>query len=321
MNATNFFSFNSYLYLPTKSNPKVALAIDNTPLAQNSFRLYNPFSDKAKLLKATYKIAFTSFNKISKIILKPKYQKQSKFMHYLEEKLGYEIISSLYFATARDKVVLQIQTKEAQIVGYIKYPLNNLGLKHLYNEKKALETLSSKGIVENYSVYDTFQETPFLLLKPLEGLIDIVEKEKVEKLLNKFKLNQRYTLEEHPRVQQIKKKLIEMKMNDSLSFLKKICINSSRSYSLVYEHGDFAPWNIVQVKGEYIPFDFEYFIEDGLEYFDLIKYYYQIGSLLESKDGNELKNYVCTKIDINDIEHIYDLYLIKEKILKRLEKR
>jgi len=319
MNTINFSSLNYYLYLPTKSNPKVALAIDNPTLAQNSFRLYNPFSDKAKFLKAIYKVAFTSFNKISKIILKPKYQKQSKFIHYLEEKLGYEIISSLYFATAKDKVVLQLQTKEAQIVGYLKYPLNNFGLNHLYNEKKALEILSSKGIIENYTMYDTFQETPFLLLKPLEGHIDIVEKEKVEELLNKFKLNQAYTLAEHPRMQQIKKKLIKMEMYDTLSLLKRLCVNSSYSYRLVYEHGDFAPWNIIQLEEKYIPFDFEYFEENGLEYFDLIKYYYQIGKLLNSMKNEELILYISKQINIEEIEILLELYLIKEIILSKKE--
>ena len=51
MNATDFLSSNSYIYLPTSKNPKVALVVDNSALAQNAFKLYNPFSQKAKLFK------------------------------------------------------------------------------------------------------------------------------------------------------------------------------------------------------------------------------------------------------------------------------
>jgi len=321
MSDIDFFSSSGlYIFLPMKNNPKVVLCIDNSYLAQNAFNLYNPFSTKAKFLKSIYKVAFTIFNEISKSIIKPNYYQKSEFIYYLEKKLDCKLVSSIYFATVKDKVVLQLQTKDAQIIGYLKYPLNRLGLKHLYNEKKALEILSSNGIVDSYLMYDTFQDTPFLMLKPIEGHIGIVEKKIVKVLLEKFKRDRKYILAEHPRVKQLKKKLIDLRMNESFAILEKLCMNSSYSYSLVYEHGDFAPWNIAKVNDKYIPFDFEYFVEDGLEYFDLIKYYYQIGSLLKSKSKNELKNYVCTQIDMAEIEYIYDLYLIKEKILKRLEK-
>ena len=45
----NFFSSNQYLFLPTKRNPKVALVIDDVNLIDNAFKLYNPFSKKAKI--------------------------------------------------------------------------------------------------------------------------------------------------------------------------------------------------------------------------------------------------------------------------------
>ena len=108
-------------------------------------------------------------------------------------------------------------------------------------------------------------------------------------------------------------------MQDSLIRLDKLCSKSKKEYRLVYEHGDFAPWNIVKVKDDYVPFDFEYFVEDGLEYFDLIKYYYQIGNLLEKKTNDELKKYIYSKIKFDEIEIIYELYLIKENIMKNLE--
>ena len=53
----NFFSDNKYIVLPTKTKPKVFLSIDNN-CKKNSFKLYQPFSFKAKLLKS---IAFYFF--------------------------------------------------------------------------------------------------------------------------------------------------------------------------------------------------------------------------------------------------------------------
>ena len=90
-------------------------------------------------------------------------------------------------------------------------------------------------------------------------------------------------------------------------------------YALVYEHGDFTPWNIVNVDKNYIPFDFEHFVEDGLEYFDLIKYYYQIGRLLEDMKAKELTAYIFKQINVKEIRELLQLFLIKEIVRNKEE--
>ena len=56
---------------------------------------------------------------------------------------------------------------------------------------------------------------------------------------------------------------------------------SEVNYLEVYEHGDFAPWNLMVTEKGIIPFDFEYFEEFGLEYLDEIKYHFQIEHFLK----------------------------------------
>ena len=318
MNDINFFSSSSYIFLPTKNNPKVALAIDNTALSRNSFKLYNPFSSKAKLLKQVVEFSYLNLNNISKIFSKR--EEKSDFVIYLEKLLKQSLVVSIYFATIYDKVVLQLQSVDAKILGYIKYPLNEIGLKHIQNEIKAYEMLSSLNIIEPYILYDEYEGKPFLFLKELDGDIGVVEDKYICKIVDKFKRESSYSLANHPRVEEIKKLLIKNSMQEYLAKVDEIVDSSSVKYKVVYEHGDFAPWNILKVEEKYIPFDFEYFVEDGLEYFDLIKYYYQIGSFLKKKKRYDLKEYVCAKVGIQDIEYIYELYLIKENTLKKLEK-
>ena len=238
---------------------------------------------------------------------------------YLEKLLENDLHVSLYYATARDKIVMQLQTQNTQVVGYVKYPLNEYGVQRISNEIKAIEILSSKNILKSYMLKDSYENRPFVILYELNGIIDIVADDVIKTLAQKLQREKSYRLENHPRILSLKESLYSLNMFNELSALKMICKNSLAEYALVYEHGDFAPWNIVKVGDEYIPFDFEYFVEDGLEYFDLIKYYYQIGSLLESKNGDTLKNYVCSKIDMSEIAYIYDLYLIKEELLNNLE--
>ncbi len=319
MNVTEFFSSNTYMFLPTSENPKVALAIDDSQLAKNSFKLYNPFSKKAKLLKKGSQMAFLKFNSISKKVLKTQKKERSGFVTYLEEKLDTPLVSSLYFATIADKVVMQLQTPDAKMVGYVKYPLNDIGLKHLETEKRAIEILSEKNIVSRYLLCDTFEEKPFLLLDALEGDIGEVERSSIDEIIAKFKREDSFTLAEHPRTVDIRKSLASNELAQYLSLLEKVCQSSTQKYALVYEHGDFTPWNIVKVNDEYIPFDFEHFVEDGLEYFDLIKYYYQVGKLLEGKTEKELIDYIGMQVKVGEINELLQLFLIKEIVRNKEE--
>ena len=319
MNATDFYSSNSYIFLPTSKNPKVALAIDNSALAQNAFKLYNPFSQKAKLLNKVSQAAFINFNAISKIVWKSKEEKKSTFVSYLETKLNTSLVSSLYFATIQDKVVMQLQTLDAELLGYLKYPLNEVGLQHLKNEKRAIEILSEKKVVQKYILHDMFEGKPFLLFGALEGEIGLVDRNNIDKLLLKFKKEEVYLLANHPRIVELKRSVSNNDMSKYLTLIEDICQNSTMEYTLVYEHGDFTPWNIVKVDKDYVPFDFEHFVEDGLEYFDLIKYYYQIGKLLENMEANKLIVYIFEQIKVKEIRELLQLFLIKEIIRNKEE--
>jgi hypothetical protein len=314
MEMSNFFSKNSYLYLPTKNNPRVALAIDNKEVAKNAFKLYNPFSVKAKILKKIQCFLYCNSNLRMGKSLKKENEK-SKFIDYLERELNSEIIVSLYFATIKDKIVIQLQTRDAKIIGYLKYPLNELGLIHVKNEIRAFEILSERGIVDGYLLSKEYEGKPFLLLKELDGDIGMVSKENVHKILKEFHQDESYRLADHPRVSELKKMLLENGLDAYASQVNDICQKSIVEFQLVYEHGDFTPWNIVKVKEHYVPFDFEYFVEEGLEYFDLIKYYYNTGRLLHSKEREALIEYLVENLDCAEALLVIRLFLMKEIIL------
>jgi len=334
MNDINFFSKSKYIFLPTKNNPKVALSIDNFSIAKNAFKLYNPFSSKAKLFKRVVMFFYLYFNLLGNMFATKK--EKSKFVKYLETLLQQPLIVSIYYATINDKVVLQLQSLDAKVIGYLKYPLNEIGLKHINNEIEAYALFSSLKIVEPYMLAEFYNDVPFLLLNELDGEIGLVGKNYLNIVLEKLKREDKYKLANHPRILEMQKVLLEKKMLEYQTKVEKIVANSKEEYKLVYEHGDFTPWNFVKVKENYIPFDFEYFTKDGLEYFDIIKYYYQVGKLLEGKDANELIEFIATYVNIEELESVLQLFLIKEiikakeesevtefeeKMLKILEKR
>ena len=319
MNQKDFFSNNRYIFLPSLRHPKVALVIDNRELAKKAFNLYNPFSKKAQFLKNFFYFLFIYFNGFSIIFWRSITQKKSNFIRYLETLLSTSLVSSLYLSTIDDKVVMQLQTLDAKIVGYLKYPLNKIGLQHLENEKKAIEILSKNNIVNKYILHDKFDGKPFLLLEALEGEIGLIDRHYLDRLLLIFKREEVYSLVEHPRIIELKKEVVEIGLASFSPQIKKVCDNSNMQYALVYEHGDFTPWNIVNVDGGYVPFDFEHFVEDGLEYFDLIKYYYQVGKLLNQLKAPALIAFISEQIAVQEINELLQLFLIKEIVRNKEE--
>lgn len=317
MSDSSFFSSNRYLFLPTKNNPKVALSVDDAILAQNSFKLYNPFSSKAKIFKNLSRFAFVSLNIFSRFFGLQK--SKSEFIIHLEKLLNQPVVASIYFATAKDKVVLQLQSKDAKILGYLKYPLNENGEIHIKNEIKAIEILSSKGIVDSFILSDRFDKKEFVLLQDLNGEIGGVEKRFLEIILKSFSREKSYELGEHPRILELKNSLLKYGLDIYLQRLDAICEVTKKEYKLVYEHGDFTPWNIVKVDGKYIPFDFEYFVENGLEHLDMIKYYYQVGKLLEAKKGEELYRFLEKELSIDGLKELFMVFLIKEIVRQKVE--
>ncbi len=312
MHVDKFSSMGSSVGLPSSKSPRVILAVENASIARNAFQLYNPFSQKAKVFKSLVNSFFCYANPLAKQLLAKNSSEKSKLQTYLEQEFGMALFLSVYRATAEDKVVVQLQSKEAEIIGYLKYPLNDLGLKHLKNEKKAIDILSANRIISSYKKKGAFENRPFLILEPLQGEIGLVDDLFITYLLSSFKRDKVFLLSKHPRILQLKQKLVDYEMTNYLETLNSLCKQSSNNYALAYEHGDFAPWNIVQVENKYIPFDFEFFVEDGIEFFDLIKYHYQVATLLEKKRGEELISYIKEKTGVEEFTLIFQLFLIKE---------
>lgn len=317
MQPIDFLAHSTYLHLPTKQNCKVILDVADYRVASNSFKLYNPFSKKARLLKWVAKQCFVTFNPIFKG-LATKQSVDSRFINYLNSALEEDFKVSVYNATAGDKLVLQLQTQDG-IYGYVKFPLNALGIRRILNEQKAIETLSEKALVPTLIAALSFNKVPFIITREVQGVIDTIGISETYAVLHRFKKTKQYHLEAHPRVEQLLRQAEQSKMT-SLSKRLELCISASESlYYEVFEHGDFTPWNLVKTKDGLMPFDFEYFEENGLEYLDAIKFVYQQAKLLDGLTGVALKDHILTQIDILESELLLELFLIKEILRQEMD--
>ena len=311
MKGINFFSEGTYLSIPNRKDPKVVLAIGDKNSAKNAFQIYNPFSAKAKLFKSVVRFFCINFNKLFVELFDLEKHENSEFINFLNQEFQISFTASIYNATLKDKVVIQLQS-EGLIFGYVKFPINDNGLINIKNEINAIEILSKRGIMNLQMQTFKFKETPFFILPDLKGNFDSIPDNEVLKLLKTYKKKNTLKLEKQPRVQEIKDFFVTNNLKNELQILNSVIASSKEYYFEAYEHGDFAPWNIVKTKEGLAAFDFEYFTEKGLEYFDLIKYHFQIGRLLKGKNQQELYQYISEKISIKEMKELLSLFLLKE---------
>lgn len=315
MNGIKFIAAKHILVLPSKKNPKVYLAIDTPEIARLSFKLYNPFSLLGKFLKSATQFLCINFNSAAKLISPTVSVAKSDFIYFLEKELGVLFTVSVYCATAKDKVVLQLVT-DNKIFGYLKFPQNAQGVSRLTNEREAIEKLSQLHIVPNLIYSNNYESQPFIVLKNIEGVIGDVERVEYSAILAMFKKPLTFKLKNHPRVISILDQLITLNLSDLAIPFQKEIDTCDTYFSEVYEHGDFAPWNMIRTENGLVPFDFEYFVEIGLEYMDEIKYCFQISKLLNGLNGELLINAIVDNIKVDEARLMIHIFLLKEIALK-----
>lgn len=317
MKNTDFLTLGPYISLPSKHNPKVLLSVKSKNHTSLALNLYNPFSFKAKVYKFFINFIFVHFNFISKKLFTKQKSTQSDFITFLENAINIRhITSSVYYSTVKEKVVIQIQSSN-KIIGYIKFPLNQIGTKNILNEKKAIDILSKQNLTDKYILFNYYKKSPFILLKPINGQVSLNSKINIRKILNQFTKNKKFLLRDHPRILQLMESLKIAKLHAYTNVLENACNTSKFKYYEVYEHGDFAPWNIIKDKNNFFLFDFEYFEENGLEYLDEIKYFFQIEYLLKGKTDFELIEILSKKLNLNEFNILMTVFLLKEIVVKK----
>lgn len=315
LDAKKFLANGRHLILPTLNEPRVYLNIENNYIAEEAFKLYNPFSVKAKVLKSFTKFLCVRFNALAKVILPTIRSEKSVFIGELEDKLGKKIQSSIYISTARDKIVLQLQEKGV-VLGYLKYAISPIGAKRVLNEKQAVKMLSDLNLIPNLVQEGSFENMPFIVLQNLEGSIGLVESDQYQIVLDSLKKPNTFKLIEHPRVLSMKQSLKHFHLEVLSDVLNHALRTSDMYYHEVFEHGDFAPWNLIRSENKIIPFDLEYFEEKGLQYLDNLKYHYQVGHLLKRKKGKTLIEFIRRKVQLVEFNSIFLIFLVKEIINK-----
>ncbi len=321
MQFKEFFSEGRYINLPIFSN-RVSLNVSTSLFAKKAIQLYNPFSKKAKILKNTTFFLITYIPFFRQIISKS--YSSGKFIIHLESKFKKKIHSSIYYPTISDKIVLQLLLDQGKLLGYLKMGLNNCGNQKIKNELQAINELASatKIVKKEYLIASgVYESNEYIIVKKIKGINKSISDSELLKELDKLNRNTKFILSEHPRLKNLIVFSNQSNRIDLAEILKNISLSSKELYSLCYEHGDLAPWNIfVDKKNRIKFFDFEYFVKDGIENLDFFNYYYQIATKLDGfVEPTEIVEYLKGKVKIKEFLELLIVFLVHKILVSAME--
>lgn len=313
----DFFSEGRYFNLPIIRN-RVSLFIDNSKLFKTSIKLYMPSSKKAIIVKGLIKNLNTYFPKIL-FLFSVKHEK-GKFIDFFEKKYKKKIVSSIYYPTISDKLVLQLITLDGNIFGYMKIGTQTKGNEKILRELNAINILTNEtNLLNKGYLIDTgkYKDFDYIILKEIEGKNNNLTISALSKIFNELNKDQLFLLKDHPNFIELLENTAKIKQKELNEILKQIRNISNKKYSLVFEHGDLAPWNIFEdLDGNVRLFDFEYFENNGLEFMDKFNYFYQIGTLLKKMNYVELLKFLKVKTQVEEFYNVFAIFLVKKIINK-----
>lgn len=299
---------------PPRGNKIFYFNLENNIVFNNSLELLQPHSKEGRLFKKYLKKSFLFFKIIKKVGLIKKKKGNEIFINSIHKQINFEGNQmSFYKSEDSDKIVIQIISNEF-VKGYIKFPLNQKGVEKLKQEIQNYRFIKNKDVTPKF-FYCKFNSIPLLFVEKLIPLrIDHFD---LKSFLKKLKSSEKYKLVDHPRQKEIKRKFFDATNNQNLINMLDLRLSkNSNKFCVVFEHGDFTPWNLFQNENREVKIiDLEYSNPLGLEFIDEIRYYYSEEKLVQKKNEVNLYKLIQSKFDgIEDFNLVYILFLMEEYV-------
>lgn len=192
------------------------------------------------------------------------------------------------------KLTLKLYDQSQQVVGYLKFGESPICRQRLQQEENMLRTLPV-GLGPKFIKSGSIGNGWGLLITPVPGnpmSPYLPSPKSVWRLLTSLIQKEAFAIDKHPRIVQLMKQSPEVEK--WLSVLKKY------QWPICYEHGDFAPWNLLQHHRKLCAIDWEYGHIEGFPFFDIIYYYTQVAWLVyrwsPEKTLMKLKSFMIERI-------------------------
>ena len=176
------------------------------------------------------------------------------------------------------KVTVQLRDKEGEVLGYLKHAEKEAAHSRLRQEYSMLSAIPRRLGPEALK-YGTMGNGGALLIAPILGrrLSTILPPpESVIEFAMSFPASSSAPVEAHPWVRSVRERRSEATELDAC-----FEVLTGRYWPVVVQHGDFAPWNLLQrTDGAIVAFDWEYGTLEGFPYIDIAHYVLETAALV-----------------------------------------
>lgn len=270
---------NNVLYFPWKRKPKLILSLGSYEEFVLGLSMYQPSSLQGKFIKYIFFLLYPFLKFFKGSLDDEKLQILTDFQDV--------VVQSFYFSTDQQKYVMLAKCERTGARLIIKVSNTPLGISRLKRELSGYHLFRSLNLT-HFKLHTSHSANNKFSLTYMHEIFDfnIQNTNYVCNLVSQLRRGLYLSPSTHPRIQNIFLKIKKNLYEELLDKLYESITLSNSEYEICYEHGDLAPWNCYDINGEHGVFDFEYFEEDGIEGFDLLRYAYSI-ALLKGKNLKE----------------------------------
>ncbi len=309
-----------FLYLALPDGRGYLLPPNSRKASVRGLSLYTPQKPKAKLLKSVLKVGLkTSLAQYYLPKINLNLQDLEDHLAIIFGRRDFSLAVSLGTPGPQRKLVVQVITREGEVLGYVKIGWNEETKKLVKNEATILQQLQEKALPffvprvlfagkwqERFlcvqspppqNVYPAPSEWTSLYEKVLKGMVSLSLKHlRIKESAFWKRLSDRVDQMEDGYWRHI----IERSMERVLSRW------GEEKFPFHLAHGDFAPWNAFLVDGNLYLYDWEYAFEEAPVGYDFFHFLVQTLWLVEGQTPGRIVHSVLERVRAPDLEGYWE---------------
>lgn len=285
---SNFFPGNTQVAaLPHWKAPQLFIPADSAHKRWSHSAFYPAYRYSARLLRMALRMWATSGLLMHTKRARSKNWPLSAFIH---DRLPDARSVSVLVGTPgpAQKITVQIRNPNDTVIGYLKYGQKKMAQQRLRQEHQILSNLPA-GLGPQPLKFGRWQQGLALLISPVEGSPlagSLPPPSDLVPFCHYSVHNSSFPIDQHPWVQR------QAPSNTVKQLLEPL---NGRSWPVVVQHGDLAPWNLRRRKdGSLNAFDWEYGVMQGFPYLDVTYYILQVAALIYEWPPQKASDYALT---------------------------
>jgi hypothetical protein len=175
------------------------------------------------------------------------------------------------------KITAELRDADGSVIGYLKLATTEQAKRRLAHEREILRVLAT-GFGPIMLKSGAIGETEALLLAPIVGIPLAARSPPASDIIDFARSLPRgaaVALSQHPWIRDMRGICNAPSLEDALADL------DHRRWAIVFQHGDFAPWNLLRTtSGAIVALDWEYGAAEGFAYLDLCHFILQVAALV-----------------------------------------